>query len=78
LVGDEVADALNALPPDYQTALILSDIEGHTYEEIAEFAHAPIGTIRSRIHRARKMLSEHLEDYALSHGYGPSYFSVVQ
>lgn len=78
MVGDEVADALNALPSDYQTALILSDIEGHTYEEIAEFTHAPIGTIRSRIHRARKMLAVRLEDYAASHGYGPSYFSLVQ
>ena len=78
MVGDEVATALDALPADYQTALILSDIEGYTYEEIAEFSQAPIGTIRSRIHRARKMLALQLEKYALSHGYGPSMFSCVQ
>ncbi len=78
MVGDEVAGALEALPPDYQTALILSDIEGYTYEEIAEFAHAPIGTIRSRIHRARKMLAERLEEYAEKHGYGPSMFATAQ
>lgn len=76
MVGDEVADALNALPPDYRTALILSDIEGYTYEEIAEFSRAPIGTIRSRIHRARKILAGHLEFYAQNQGYGPSLFAA--
>jgi RNA polymerase sigma factor (sigma-70 family) len=78
MVGDEVAAALDALPSDYQTVLILSDIEGYTYEEIAEFARAPIGTIRSRIHRARKMLAEKLEAYASEHGYGPSMFATAQ
>ncbi len=78
MVGDEVATALDALPVDYQTALILSDIEGYTYEEIAEFSQAPIGTVRSRIHRARKMLAEKLEGYARKHGYGPSMFSYAQ
>ena len=74
MVGDEVAAALNLLPEDYQTALILSDIEGYTYEEIAEFTQAPIGTIRSRIHRGRKMLAEQLDDYAREHGYGEARF----
>jgi RNA polymerase sigma-70 factor (ECF subfamily) len=78
MVGDEVAEALDALPADYQTALILSDMEGYTYEEIAEFSCTPIGTIRSRIHRGRKMLAERLEKYAYTHGYGPSLFSCVQ
>lgn len=77
-VGDEVAAALDALPPDYQTALILSDIEGYTYEEIAEFSCTPIGTIRSRIHRGRKMLAARLEAYAQRRGYGPSLFSLPQ
>ncbi len=75
MVGDEVATALEALPSDYQTALILSDIEGLTYEEIAEFSHTPIGTIRSRIHRGRKMLAAKLEEYARAQGYGPSMFA---
>ena len=78
MVGDEVTTALDALPADYQTALILSDIEGYTYEEIAEFSQAPIGTIRSRIHRARVMLAERLEHYAHRHGYGPSLFAAAQ
>ncbi len=77
MVGDDVARALDALPADYQTAIILSDIEGYTYEEIAEFSRTPIGTIRSRIHRARKMLAEHLEPYAQRQGYGPSLFSYA-
>jgi RNA polymerase sigma factor (sigma-70 family) len=78
MVGDEVAEALDALPADYQTALILNDIEGFTYEEIAEFAHTPVGTIRSRIHRARKMLADRLEIYAQQHGYGPSLFAPTR
>ena len=78
MVGDEVAIALEALPSDYQTALILSDIEGLTYEEIAEFSQTPIGTIRSRIHRGRKMLAAKLEEYARQQGYGPSLFSYAQ
>jgi len=67
--GDEVSGALNALPEDYQTALILNDLEGYSYEEIAEFARVPVGTIRSRIHRGRKMLASRLADYALREGY---------
>ncbi len=63
-LGDEIAGALGGLPPDYRTAVILSDIEGQTYEEIATFMQVPIGTIRSRIHRGRKLLAGHLGDYA--------------
>ncbi|MBI5472448.1 MAG: sigma-70 family RNA polymerase sigma factor [Ignavibacteriae bacterium] len=77
MVGDEVERALDALPAEYQTAIILSDIEGYTYEEIAEFSKTPIGTIRSRIHRARKMLAEQLQAYATKQGYGPSLFSYA-
>jgi RNA polymerase sigma-70 factor (ECF subfamily) len=63
LLDDEVMTALQKIPADYQTALILSDIEGYTYEEIASFMQAPIGTIRSRIHRGRRMLANHLAGY---------------
>jgi RNA polymerase sigma factor (sigma-70 family) len=77
MVGDEVATALDALPVDYQTSLILSDIEGFTYEEIAEFSHAPIGTIRSRIHRARKLLAEKLGGYARQQGYSEGRFASL-
>ncbi len=67
--SDEVAEALEEIPRDYQTVLILSDIEGYSYEEIAEFIRAPLGTIRSRIHRGRKMLSDRLAEFAKREGY---------
>ncbi len=66
--GDEVYHALSLLPPDYQTVLILCDMEGHTYDEIAEYMHAPVGTIRSRIHRGRRLLAGRLAGYARSQG----------
>jgi len=68
-MSDEVVSALHALPHEYQTAVILSDIEGHTYEEIANFMQIPVGTIRSRIHRGRKLLAAHLTGYAKSLGW---------
>jgi len=69
VLSDEVAEALEEIPLDYQTVLILSDIEGYSYEEIAEFIRAPLGTIRSRIHRGRKMLAQRLGEFAKREGY---------
>jgi RNA polymerase sigma-70 factor (ECF subfamily) len=62
-----VAKAFEVLPADYQTVLVLCDIEGYSYDEIADFMQVPIGTIRSRIHRGRKILADELGDYALTH-----------
>jgi RNA polymerase sigma-70 factor (ECF subfamily) len=67
VLGDEVAKAFEVLPADYQTVLVLCDIEGYSYDEIADFMQVPIGTIRSRIHRGRKILADELGDYALTH-----------
>jgi RNA polymerase sigma-70 factor (ECF subfamily) len=67
-MGDEVIEALHALPDVYQTVVILSDIEGHSYKAIASFTHVPVGTIRSRIHRGWRMLAERLAGYARSVG----------
>src|SRR6188508_814021 len=53
---DDVEAALAALPPDFRAAVVLCDIEGLTYEEIAEILGAKLGTVRSRIHRGRAML----------------------
>jgi RNA polymerase sigma-70 factor (ECF subfamily) len=53
---DDVAQALAALPPDFRAAVVLCDIEGLSYEEIAEILGAKLGTVRSRIHRGRAML----------------------
>jgi RNA polymerase sigma-70 factor (ECF subfamily) len=67
-MGDEVIEALHDLPDAYQTVIILSDIEGHTYKEIASLTRVPVGTIRSRIHRGRGVLAERLAGYAQSVG----------
>jgi len=53
--------ALNRLSPEHRTVLVLKDIEGQKYEEIAEVLNVPIGTIRSRLHRARLELRELLQ-----------------
>jgi RNA polymerase sigma factor (sigma-70 family) len=69
LIGDEIANALNALPVDFRTVIILCDVEGFTYEEMAKILDIPIGTVRSRLHRARMLLKEKLKSYAKSLGY---------
>ncbi|WP_394333473.1 sigma-70 family RNA polymerase sigma factor [Flexibacter flexilis] len=69
LIGDEVANALNRLDVDFRTAIILCDLEGFTYEEMAKILDIPIGTVRSRLHRARNLLKENLYEYAKSMGY---------
>ncbi|MGA9115912.1 MAG: sigma-70 family RNA polymerase sigma factor [Bacteroidota bacterium] len=71
LLDDEVAGALADLPDEFRTVLILCDIEGLTYEEIAEFTDIPLGTVRSRLHRARRLLRGRLLDYARGRGYAP-------
>lgn len=69
LFDDDVIKALDSLPPDFKTVVILCDIEGYTYEEIAEFVDIPIGTVRSRLHRGRKLLQAELFEYAKQKGY---------
>ncbi len=54
-------NALARLSPEHRTVLVLKDIEGHKYEEMAELLEVPIGTIRSRLHRARLELRELLQ-----------------
>lgn len=68
MLSDEVTEALQALPEDFRTVVILCDIEGLTYEEISDFLNCPIGTVRSRLHRGRKMLAESLKEYAHEQG----------
>ena len=64
LFGEHVARALESLPPDFRAVVILSDIEEFSYKEIAEIMGCPIGTVMSRLHRARRALQKHLVDYA--------------
>lgn len=69
MIGDEISGALNAIPVDFRTVIILSDLEGFTYEEMSKILDIPIGTVRSRLHRARNMLKEKLAAYAKEMGY---------
>lgn len=68
-MGDEVSMALKMLPEEFKTVILLCDIDGFSYEEIAKILELPIGTVRSRLFRARNMLKEKLKTYALSMGY---------
>lgn len=71
LLDDDVAAAVAALPEDFRTVVILCDIEGLTYEEIADFVDVPLGTVRSRLHRGRKLLRDRLLTYGRKKGYVP-------
>ncbi len=55
-----VRRALSALPSDYRKAVLLADVQGYSYEEIAQFVGCPVGTIRSRLHRGRQLLRQHI------------------
>lgn len=69
MMGDEVTMALNSLAVDFRTVIILCDLEGFTYEEMAKILDIPIGTVRSRLHRARNLLKEKLGTYASEMGF---------
>ena len=65
---DDVEHALQALPPDFRAAVVLCDVEGLSYEEIAEILGAKLGTVRSRIHRGRALLRKALAHRAPATG----------
>ncbi|MBK8291897.1 MAG: sigma-70 family RNA polymerase sigma factor [Flammeovirgaceae bacterium] len=69
MIGDEISNALNSLDVDFRTVIILCDLEGFKYEEMAKILDIPIGTVRSRLHRARNLLKEKLSQHAKSMGY---------
>ncbi len=69
MLGDEISNALNSLVVDFRTVIILCDLEGFTYEEMSKILDIPIGTVRSRLHRARNLLKEKLQGYAKHMGY---------
>lgn len=64
--------ALAKLRPDYRMAVVLADIEGLSYKEIAEAMECPIGTVMSRIHRGRRILHDLLYDHAVDQGLAPA------
>lgn len=69
VLGDEVHNALESLSNDYKQILVLADIEDFTYEELSDILDIPIGTVRSRLFRARNLLKEKLYEYGTQQGY---------
>ena len=69
IVDDEVLRAIDQLPEAFRETLVLSDVEGMSYQEIAQILEVPIGTVKSRLFRARQLLQAKLYDYAVEMGY---------
>jgi RNA polymerase sigma-70 factor (ECF subfamily) len=68
LTDDEVKAALEALPENFRLPVLLADVEGFAYKEIAEMLDIPIGTVMSRLHRGRKAMQKSLFEYAQRRG----------
>jgi RNA polymerase sigma-70 factor (ECF subfamily) len=69
MLGAEIEEALSQVPEIFRVAVLLSDLEGMTYDEIALATEVPVGTVRSRIARGRAILRRELERYAREEGY---------
>jgi RNA polymerase sigma-70 factor (ECF subfamily) len=69
IVDEEVLARIQELPEEYRTAVVLSDLEGLTYQEIAEMTDVPVGTVKSRLFRGRRLLQKALYEFAVSMGY---------
>lgn len=72
LPDSAVKDALQQIPEDFRLAVYLADVEGFSYQEIAEIMKTPTGTVMSRLHRGRRMLRELLAEYAADRHRGHS------
>ncbi len=69
VLDEDVKRALDSLPPDYRMTVLLADLEGFSYKEIAEILELPVGTVMSRLYRGRKLLEAAMLEYAKEHGY---------
>ncbi|MGH2819002.1 MAG: sigma-70 family RNA polymerase sigma factor, partial [Actinomycetota bacterium] len=68
LVDSDIVEALEDLPEQFRLAVLLSDLEGFSYAEMAEILDVPMGTVMSRLHRGRKALQKRLWDLARERG----------
>jgi RNA polymerase sigma-70 factor (ECF subfamily) len=68
LPDSDVKDALQSIPEDFRLAVYFADVEGFSYQEIADIMKTPVGTVMSRLHRGRRMLRDLLTDYANDRG----------
>ena len=69
IFDDDVKKAIEELPDDFRLVVVLSFLEGFSYQEIADIADLQLGTVKSRLHRGRKLLQKQLLDYAIRNGY---------
>jgi len=69
VLDEDVQRALDGLPADYRMVVLLADVEGFAYREIAEILDIPVGTVMSRLYRGRKKLESDMLRYAREHGY---------
>jgi RNA polymerase sigma-70 factor (ECF subfamily) len=65
---DEVKEAIESLPENFRITVLLADVEGFSYKEIAEITDVPIGTVMSRLHRGRRALQKALHQFGMEHG----------
>lgn len=69
IMEDDVKQAVDSLPIEYREAILFSDVEEMSYKDIAEITNVPIGTVKSRLNRGRKLLQKSLWDYAKDRGF---------
>lgn len=69
IIDEEILRAIDSLPDEYRTAVVLSDLEDLSYHEIAEVMEVPVGTVKSRLFRGRRHLQKKLYGYAVDMGY---------
>lgn len=69
LLDDDVKRAIDSLPIEYREAILFSDVEELSYKDISEITNVPIGTVKSRLNRARKLLQKSLWEYAKDRGF---------
>jgi len=68
VVSKHVTEALDALPPEFRTVLLLADLHDFSYKEIADVVECPVGTVMSRLFRARKAMQKRLLTHAVQEG----------
>lgn len=69
MTSREIANKVEGLPEEFRTAVMLCDVHGFSYKEIADILNCPVGTVMSRLHRGRKLLKQELYAYAIERGY---------
>lgn len=66
-MGDELVNAMNHLPPQYRTLIILRDVEGYSYEELSNIFDIPLGTLKVKLHKSRNKFKQLLEKQGFSY-----------